>query len=131
MAAAPAIPRRLSLLAGLVALVVAAVRHLRSRGTVERMALELEHPAEQAILAIVWHSLTAIMFAFGILLIVSAWRSRGFARGAALSAMLVHGILALVMGLIAAAHLGNPAAFYPIFPLTLTALLSAAAFAKA
>lgn len=127
----PAIPRRLSLIAGLVVLVVAAIRHLRSRGTVERMAMELAHPAEQAIIAIVWHSLTAIMFAFGILLIVSAWRSRGFARATAIGAVLVFGLPAVVMGAIAGAHLGDPLAFAPIFAFGLATILSLVAFVRA
>lgn len=126
-----AIPRRLALIAGLAALVVGAIRHVRSAGTVERMAGELAHPAEAAIATIVWHSLTGILLVAGVLLIVSAWRSRGFARGVALMATLVFAIPALLMGLIAGSQLGDPFAFYPIFPLAGVALLSLTAFIRA
>lgn len=125
------IPRRLSVLAGLAALLLAAVRVLRGQETLARMSGELSHPAQAAMLHIVWHSLSAIFFALGVLMIISAWGSRGSARMAATAATVIFGIVAVFMGAIAAAELGNALAFYPVFFLAAVSALSGLAAVKA
>lgn len=124
-------PHRLSLLAGLAAMVVAAIRFLSGAGELDLIRTAMGASDRVPLVTIVWHSLTAIFFLAGLLTLLSAWRSRPYARATALFSAMIFAIVAVIMLTVAAGAVAAPTTFWPVIPLTVVALAMLAAWWKA
>lgn len=123
--------RPLSIVSGLAALAAAGVQVMRGFDGLPRIVAQLAHPAQGAMIAIVWHSLTFAMAVLGAALLASARASRPVAKGAALLSMVILGGAGAITAYMAASALGDPFAFYPVYFLAGAALLSGLAALKA
>lgn len=117
-------PRRLHIVAGLVAVVLGAVHFLLTRGSLDRLVVGSRDALDTTLLLAVWHSFTATIFLFGIALIAIAWASRPVARTVAFLAAIHFGYVTVILASASARELGSPFGLAPVFGLGIAALLS-------
>ncbi|ABC63659.1 hypothetical protein [Erythrobacter litoralis] len=115
------------LIAGIAGLAAAAVQMLRGQDGLPRMAGQLAHPAQGAMIEIVWHSLTGLMFVLAAGLLVSAGAGKPAGRIIGWLGAAGFGWITAVHFAKAHAALGDPFAFYPVWFSGVAAVLSAVA----
>ncbi len=118
------------LLAALATAVSVVVQAMRGMDGLPQIAGQLAHPAQAAMVEIVWHSFTLTVAVFALALFATMKARPGAARAVAVLSALILGGAAGLTAAIAGDALGDPLAFYPVYFLGLAGALSAFAAAR-